>query len=226
MNKLAAAALLTLFACTSPTDGGDSVDDPPVDVDVEGVVVDQTRFDFTNPWDRGLFEQHDLEFVEAIGPYAAFRITGPSPALVGPAVRFSREDGAWAMLCGASRFFAEPGSDAAGVAARMLSGDDVLIDSPQSPGEYGGCAKAADAYGDRFDNDGEIEDDGDGVEFLSVDFDDAVPQGSTVLLRQIALFDEKPGHNDSHVIPEVCCTDSLCGLDEPPADDDPNRTID
>jgi hypothetical protein len=49
------------------------------------------------------------------------------------------------------------------------------------------------------------------VQSLQVQFDPAPAPGSTVLIRRVALTNERQ-HNGSHVIPNICCKGGECSL--------------
>ena len=54
-------------------------------------------------------------------------------------------------------------------------------------------------------------DNGGDVHQIVVGLTQAPPMGSTVLVRRVAITDERQ-HNGSHVEPNICCQDNVCSL--------------
>ena len=73
-------------------------------------VTDQTEFDLTFLFDREQFIEQDVNYLDSVGPYAIYEVTGEAPRLIGPEVYYPSEPGKAAMLCAAHGFFAEPGT--------------------------------------------------------------------------------------------------------------------
>lgn len=217
--KLATALALLVSGCgtSSSTGTGESV-------------VLQSEFDLTAEMDRAYFEERDVAFVETLGPYALFEVTGPSPALVGPLVEFwGSADGGFAMLCGANNYFANDDDDAMGVQAQLLGGPDgdrPIVTFRQAPIRYDGCTGPREDTAVRMpEDDLEAEQVGedpdapmsagtdDMIERLVVSFDPAPNLGSYVLLQRVALSGARPpSHARSHSIPQVCCEGKTCLL--------------
>ena len=59
---------------------------------------------------RPRLEEEDVAFVDSIGPYAVFEVTGARPRLLGPVLP-DAPDGGWAMLCGAMHVFSDARGD-------------------------------------------------------------------------------------------------------------------
>jgi hypothetical protein len=220
--KLATSFTLLLVAC-----GTSESSDPG------GPVLVQSQFDLTAVTDRAFFAEQDLAFVETLGPYAMFEVTGPEPALLGPRVEFwDTEDGGFAMLCGAHGYFAY-GAAETGVQAHLLGGshgDEPIVSFRQATIQQDGCTGPREDTAVRMPDDGddgeleteEIGDDPDAllgeagdelVERLVVSFDPAPGLGSLVLLQRVALSGQRPpSHARSHSIPDVCCEGKECLL--------------
>ncbi len=215
--KLATTLMLLLAAC-----GTSETSDP-------GPVLVQSQFDLTAVMDRAYFEERDLAFVDTLGPYAMFEVTGPAPALLGPRVEFwGTEDGGFAMLCGAHHYFAQD-TEAAGVQAQLLggpNGDQPIVTFRQTLIQDG-CTGPREDLAVRMPPDEDLEGEPMGgdpdavlggtgdtlVERLVVSFDPAPGLGSYVLLQRVALSGEKPPeHARSHSIPKVCCEGKECIL--------------
>jgi|SRR5688572_1334784 len=174
----------------------------------------QSLFDFTVAADRAAFEAVDLAYVDSVGPYAIFEVTGPMPQLVGPPVLFDR-DAAWTMLCASKEYFTADG-EAVPIAIELYGGGDgaeLLAALTLQPLGEEGCSQPDDEYGERPPP--EIEADESRFELLRIDFDPVPAVGSRVLVRQAGLVDYAPGHNDSHVIPMMCCDSALGCTVEP-----------
>lgn len=218
---LLVAGSVIAAACTS-SGGSDPAPGRAVQV--------RTEYDLTVVDDRALFEEQDLEYRSAVGPYAVYEVTGPEPRLLGPEVYFwDREGGGYAMLCGASEYFAPEGSERHALKVQLLGGadgDEVIVQAQQGFQYDGGCTGARDDTGARIppDRDDDVEAiegagpdpdaplSSDSIEQMNVAFAEPPPLGAEILLRRVALSGVSPGHNDSHVIPRVCCTDGSCAL--------------
>jgi hypothetical protein len=180
--------------------------------------------------DRARVEPRDLRFVEATGPYAVYEVTGPAPRLIGPNI-ITPTSPTWAMLCTASAFFA-PRRDVRIRPelhlARESAPEDRWVSMPLAQAAVGACTNAKDAYGQRVhpstdpnatptaspDPSAPSSESSPPAmnpnESVMVEVSPAPPVGSRLLLLRVALDDERPGHNDSHSMPRVCCTESSC----------------
>jgi hypothetical protein len=194
----------------------------------------QRWFDLTYAADRRFFVEHDLEFREAIGPYAVYRITGPSPRLEGPELLIDiAPDERWAMLCTAQKYFAIDAPEPKTVKAELSrpTDDAPLVTAGMQPVREGECAGPKDDYGEKLppDADPPSEEEPPSEEpvpvpkmgepagmLFDVGWAEAPPPvESLVLLRRVALGIAAPGHNDSHVLPSICCDRHQCGLTLP-----------
>lgn len=217
--KLATTLTLLLAACGADGNG-------PAEP-----VLAQGTFDLTAVSDRAWFEERDLAFVETLGPYALYEVTGSAPALLGPSVEFwgTAEGPGYAMLCGAHGYFAN-GQPVDGVQARLLGGadgDTEIVAFHQVAIQVDGCTGAREDIAERMPDDPEVDEPttgedpdaalGDGndghVERLNVSFDPAPAVGAYVLLQRVSLAGQRPpAHARSHSIPDVCCEGKVCIL--------------
>ncbi|HXU73126.1 MAG TPA: hypothetical protein VN947_27595 [Polyangia bacterium] len=100
--------------------------------------------------DRAKFREQDMTYQGSVGPYAVYKITGPSPRLVGPYVKAPAGFG-YAMACGATHYFSVKTAANSALAGMQLrgghSGAMVLVDVPQMPLDQGGCTTPKDTFG-------------------------------------------------------------------------------
>ncbi len=198
-------ALLAAMGCSAQVDsvGGD-------------LVTRQTRFDFTVKADRDLFAEDGVEFTGSVGPYAVYNVTSENPRLVGPRVTHDRVRDGMVMLCGASNYFA-PIRDAADTDITVLggaTGEDEIVSARTEALMFDDCSEADDSFSTRPDTEPSEAElflvDG---EQIVIDWLPAPEIGSQVLIRIASLSEAARDHNDSHVIPTVCCDGSFCTLE-------------
>lgn len=199
------AAVLMGTGCSAEVDsiGGD-------------LVTHQTRFDFTVRADRDLFTEEGMEFTGSVGPYAVYNITGDNPRLVGPRVTHDRVRDGLVMLCGASNYFA-PVRDAEDTEMTLqggAEGEDEIVSARTEALMFDDCSEADDSFSER------PESEPAEAELFLVDGEQLVVEvspepmiGSQVLIRIASLSEAERDHNDSHVIPAVCCDGSFCALE-------------
>jgi hypothetical protein len=190
---------------TAPmNDDGD--DAAPNEDEDDGGFSAQTVFNFNVADDRGAFEHVDMEYAATFGPYALYEITGTDPHLVGPRVRFDRTS-TWTLLCASTEYFtADPAATPASVV--LLGGPegtDAIAVQSLVPEPVDGCSDPSDIVNKRPP---EFASPTGGVERIALGFDPAPPVGAHVLLQQIGIVAFEPGHNNSHVIPSICCESS------------------
>jgi hypothetical protein len=186
----------------APDEGPAPNDEDPDD----GGFSKQTIFNFNVADDRDAFDHTDMEYLAAYGPYALYEITGPAPGLVGPYVRFDRT-ATWTMLCASQEYFT---ADPAALRASVVlfggpEGEDVLAIQEIVPEPLDGCSEPSDIVNKRPP---EFSSPTGGVERIALGFDPVPPAGAHVLLQQIGIVASEPGHNNSHVIPSICCESS------------------
>ncbi|HZO13461.1 MAG TPA: hypothetical protein VFB62_09380 [Polyangiaceae bacterium] len=210
-------AALTAIGCVAeeeePSARVESVNQEPT-----RTVTDQTEFDLTFLFDREQFIEQDLHYLDSVGPYAIYEVTGEAPRLVGPEVYYPTELGMTAMLCAAHGFFTEPGTL---VSAKLSLIDgftgESFVNATVRSAEFESCTSPSDDYGERIptepdDPDTPTEDMVPRSGQLVVDVEGLLPIGSFVLLRRVAFGIAPDGHNGSHVIPQICCNLDFCGL--------------
>jgi hypothetical protein len=189
--------------------------------------ITQTEFDLTVDEDRAHFKEQGLTYHGSIGPYAIYKVTSANPRLLGPRVRVQRAAGdTYAMLCGGTAYFTNY-EQAPQAKFRLHGGPDgqsPLATSPLSAQPQKSCAEAKDSFGHELppeDNPPErqpppaVISDPTDTEQLGISLDPAPPMGSTVLLRRVAFAMQKT-HNQSHVIPRICCDGDSCNLNDLP----------
>lgn len=193
------------------------------------VVEAQVEYNMVVADDRGKFREEDMSYLGSVGPYAVYKITGPSPKLVGPNVKAPSSFG-YAMACGATHYFSASNtafSPSAGLQLRGgRAGMTVLVDVPQLPQEQGGCTTPQDTFGNPTPDGGTgaggssggggaTPGDGDsgdtGVQQIGLTVSPPPPMGSTVLVRRVAITAARE-HNGSHVEPNICCANNICAL--------------
>ncbi len=114
--------------------------------------VNQIEFDLTVNEDRGRFIEDGLTYQGSVGPYAVYKVTGANPRLVGPNIQVTQKVG-YAMLCGATHYFAAPSLSAIAVNATTMhlsggeSGLVPLVETEQAPSDEGGCTPPKDTFG-------------------------------------------------------------------------------
>ncbi len=196
--------------------------------------TEQIEFDLTVDADRAQFREEGLTFRGAVGPFAVYQVTSASPRLVGPDLAPAQHVG-YAMLCGATKYFAPTSGATAFI--KLHGGEDgnlPLVSTDQEPAHDGECAPPKDTFGNPLPDGGSGSDDmgpetppvftppGDHpdlslvfdppvIQSLQIKFDPAPDVGSTVLVRRVALTGQRQ-HNDSHVIPSICCSGGSCAL--------------
>jgi hypothetical protein len=211
-----------------------SVEAPSKGPDESGPkVLTQREFDLTVDEDRAHFKAEGLEYKGAIGPYAIYRVTGLNPRLVGPRVKFQRNG--YAMVCGGSHYFTDDPTHAKEAKIQLLAGkagDEPLVDARVRPKAQRSCSQPKDDFGEPVppteapptENPPSetppaqppfmVSNPEDG-EQINIGITPAPPVGSTVLVRRVAVTGERE-HNQSHVIPDICCDGDTCGLGEVP----------
>ena len=178
----------------------------PNEEEDDGGFSTQTVFSFNVADDRDAFEHVDMEYAAAYGPYALYEITGTDPHLVGPRVRFDRTY-TWTLLCASTEYFTD---DPAATPSSVVlfggpEGADAIAVQGLVPEPVDGCSEPSDIVNKRPP---EFASPTGGVERITLGFDPAPPVGAHVLLQQIGIVSFEPGHNNSHVIPSICCESS------------------
>lgn len=173
----------------------------------EGIVGDRdlgadpnalVAFDLTSDGDRGQFIPTDMAYSGSVGPYAMFVVTGPSPGLEGPQVRFA---GGFAVLRGADTYFtAEMHAPAVNVSLAGVTTADAQMPTMQQVAMRSGCANALDGV-KQLSSEAPLE-------RLSVAVSPAPPVGSLLLLRSVILSGQQPASDAT----SVCCTNGACAL--------------
>jgi hypothetical protein len=173
----------------------------------EGVVGDrdlgadpnaQVALNLTSDGDRGQFVPTDMEYTGSVGPYAIFTVTGPSPRLDGPQVRFA---GGFAVLRGADTYFTpEMHAPAVTVSLAGLTTADAQMPTMQQVAMKNGCANSVDGV-KQLSSEAPLE-------RLSVAVSPAPPVGSLLLLRSVILSGQQPASDQA----SVCCTNGTCAL--------------
>ena len=208
-------AALTAVGCAAeeaePSARVESVNQEPT-----RTVTDQTEFDLTFLFDREQFLEQDLHYLDSVGPYAIYEVTGDAPRLVGPEVYYPTEPGKAAMLCAAHGFFTEPDTLVSAKLSLIVTGES-FVNAQVRSAEFESCTSPSDDYGERIptepdDPDTPNEDMVPRSGQLVVDAEGTLPIGSLILIRRVAFGIEPDGHNGSHVIPQICCNLNFCGL--------------
>jgi hypothetical protein len=211
---------------------------------------------------RDMFAAVDMQFINSVGPYAVFEVTGPNPHLEGPAVEWDWQPNRYAMLCGATGYYTKSGPGPA--SASIIDPAHALeyVGSVLTATEDGACLAPADDFGNPIPPPGEsppaetppgeepppllppeepptkppTQPPGDSpppeskppvytglvppppaeevpvLKSAGIDVTvEGAGVGSVVLLRRIAIGIEQV-HNNSYVIPSICCQGTSCTL--------------
>ena len=170
----AVGAMVTTLGCQA------SMPDP-----ASGQVLDQLEFDLTVNADRARFVEDGLKYQGSVGPYAVYQVTSANPRLIGPYIHITQNVG-YAMLCGATHYFAsERPSSSAVSRLRLLGGHSGLltyVQTDQMAASEGDCVPPKDTFGNPIPDGGTVGDDGgtsdDGGAVTPPSFDS--PDGGTV----------------------------------------------
>ena len=188
-------------------------------------VTTQNAFDFTVIADREMFRPEGLVYREAVGPYAVFEVQSSAPRLIGPTVQLDHHSGGLVMLCGGSAYFTPDGAEAGEVELELRGVEDrVLVQSQVAALRMGDCAESDDQFTERLppaDPSGGVPDLPTGEplpaevdsEGLALTLSPPPPIGSLVLIRRIGLAVPERVHNESHIIPDICCDGDYCALE-------------
>jgi hypothetical protein len=237
MRYLNAIVVVAAVAAMGCADEGDDGARGSIDA-VEGSTT-QTEFDLTYDDHRSMFEAVDMLYHSSLGPYAIFEITGANPHLVGPSVAYNPDFGNHAMLCGAGGIFT-PTPYSAETDAALVNQVDIgmeYVATQLQATDFGNCVEPQDDFGDPVPpaapptNEPPNEQPppesqppetppselpgGEEVPVLknaaiNVQIDNAL-LGSMLMLRRVAIGIEEQ-HNNSHVIPSICCNGPNCDL--------------
>jgi hypothetical protein len=147
MRKLSTTVLM--LACSAALVGCAGADD--VDADGpnpnERPATQQQEFDMTFTKHREMFTEIDMTYINSVGPYAVYEITGENPHLQGPRIDFVWKPDVHAMLCGATGYYPKSAEAPAGAGIfNPAEGIEYInINLPET--DPGSCLTPDDEFG-------------------------------------------------------------------------------